>query len=274
MEGDREFVVVEDGMFVAQRHGTLPAPLPKAITNKLASLGLGIEVRTMCQIVSRVDGGTLTVRAPGMSELCVSLLDTAPSEARVQVWKDSALPAIDQGAEAAQWFTAFLSRERKGHYRLMRMARSCARKSKGGDALLRFHDAFPFMMVSSASLGSLNGKLISQGELAVPMTRFRPNIVLQGLKPHEEDRIARLRIGQIEFTGKTLCDRCVVTCTDQKTAVRMKEPLRTLSTYRKGSHIGITDKGVNKIYFGRNFDHCGTGVIRVGDAVEVLEWKQ
>lgn len=270
IENDREGVIVEGNMFVAQRHGTLPITLPKVVTNTLGKLGLGIEVRTMCQISSRIDNGTLAVKAPDMPKLVVPL-NTEGREEHVQIWKDKELAAVDQGTTAAEWFTEFLSRERKGKYRLMWMAQSCARKSKRGGALQRFHDAYPFMILSDGSLDLLNHKLTAKGESPVPMNRFRPSIVLSGLEPHQEDHIALMRIGDVLFHGGTLCERCPVICTDQVTAQRLPEPRRTLNEYRLPKHIGIegTDK---QVFFGRNFDHEGTGVVRVGDVVEVLKW--
>lgn len=270
VEHDREWVVVEGSMFVAQRHGTLPITLPKMVTNALGKLGLGIEVRTMCLISSRIDNGTLIIKAPDMPKLSVPL-SVEGSEELVQVWKDKELSAIDQGATAAEWFTEFLSREREGNYRLMRMAPSCSRKSKRGGALQRFHDAYPFMVISEGSLGLLNQKLTTKGESPVPMNRFRPSIVLSGLEPHKEDHIALMRIGGVLLHGGTLCERCPVICTDQETAKRFPEPRRTLNVYRLPKHIGIegTDK---QVFFGRNFDHEHTGTIRVGDVGEVLKW--
>ena len=46
------------------------------------------------------------------------------------------------------------------------------------------------------------------------------------------------------------CDRCVVTTTDQATAERGLEPLRTLATYRRWD---------GKVWFGQNVVHEGTG---------------
>ena len=128
------------------------------------------------------------------------------------------------------------------------------RRSKIGDGEVAYGDAYPFLMISEESLADLNGRL----ETPLPMNRFRPNIVVRGGAPYVEDTLDRCRIGGVEFTATTLCIRCPITTTDQRTAVRGKEPLRTLATYRKQP---------DGVVFGRNFNHAGTGTIRVGDVV-------
>jgi uncharacterized protein YcbX len=56
----------------------------------------------------------------------------------------------------------------------------------------------------------------------------------------------------------------VVTTTDQVTGVRhwRQEPLRTLATFRTIPGLGVI--------FGQNIVPRSTGVLRVGDAVEVM----
>ena len=95
----------------------------------------------------------------------------------------------------------------------------------------------------------------------VPMERFRPNVVVAGSRAFEEDYWERIRIGSVVFQVVKPCTRCVITTTDQDTATREKEPLRTLSTFRKHG---------NNVFFGENLVPESRGTIRVGDPVEVL----
>ena len=269
---DRQWLVVgENNMFVAQRQGSLPLPQPLAkIAGKvLAPLGLGIEVRSMCQVMCHELGDDLVVWAPGMGAIKIPLAGIEGPEERVQVWRDNKLSARDQGPEAAEFFTQFLSRERPGKYRFMRMTASCQRVSKAGSAKLGFHDAFPFMAMSEASLENLNALLQAKGVPPVPMDNFRPNFVLSGLDAHEEDHLGRIRINGVVFEGKTLCSRCSVICTNQETGERHKEPLTTLASYRRGERLGLNDSNSNKVFVGRNFDHKNTGFIKVGDEITV-----
>lgn len=234
---DRQWMFVDDrGMFVAQRSGR----------------GLGTAVTSVCLIRTAVTNGTLTLTAPSMPPLAIPLHGNGV-EIPVTVWDDR-VSAIDQGDEAEAWATEWLSRERPGRYRLVRMPDDAHRPAKIGDAEVAFNDAYPFLLISEASLADLNARLPE----VLPMNRFRPNIVISGAAPYEEDRMDRFRIGALEFHGTTLCLRCPTTATNQDTAERGKEPLKTLATYRKQR---------DGVVFGRNFNHLGAGTIKVGDAI-------
>lgn len=124
-----------------------------------------------------------------------------------------------------------------------------------------FSDGFPILIASEASLNDLNSRLTE----ALPMNRFRPNLVVSGAKPFEENEMKEFKIGDIHFFGVKPCARCVITTIDQSTAVKGKEPLKTLATYRNYN---------NKILFGENVIAKQTGTISVGDAVQVLQTKK
>ncbi len=236
---DRQWMFVDErGMFVAQRD----------------SRGLGVAIRTTCLVRTAINDDVLAIAAPGMPGLSIPINGSAGDPCPVRVW-DSRVIAIDQGDEAGQWATQFLSRERPGRYRLVRMPDHEHRAVPIGHAELAFADAYPFLIISEESLADLNSRL----EQALPMNRFRPNIVLRGGTPYQEDVLDRFRIGSVQFSGTTLCIRCPTTTTNQETAERGKEPLRTLATYRKQP---------GGVVFGRNFNHAGGGTIRVGDQVE------
>ena len=55
-----------------------------------------------------------------------------------------------------------------------------------------FADGYPLLVIGEASLAELNGRLAAGGSPALPMNRFRPNIVLSGLEPFDEDHIDTL----------------------------------------------------------------------------------
>ena len=238
---DRQWMIVDEyGMFVAQRE----------------SDGRGISIALLCRLETAFAGAELELRAPDMPTLHIPLNGIGEDAKIVRIW-DTVCKAYDQGADVAAWLTQYLSRERPGNYRLVRMSEHEQRNSHKGEGRLAFADAYPFLVVSEASLADLNRRLAEP----LLMNRFRPNIVLRGCEPYAEDTIDRFVVGDVEFTGASLCVRCPITTTNQLTAVRGKEPLRTLATYRR------TPKGV---VFGRNFNHRGTGMIAVGEEVELL----
>lgn len=127
--------------------------------------------------------------------------------------------------------------------------------------LTSFSDGFPILMISQASLHDLNSKATE----AVPMNRFRPNLVISGADAFEEDSMNKFEINGITFYGAKPSARCVVTTIDQSTTAKGKEPLKTLATYRSMN---------NKIYFGENVIAASEGKISIGDSIKILKRKE
>ncbi len=222
--------------------------------------------------------GSLWVEAPGMRALRVGDL-APPAEPRddgrsLVVWRD-AVPGQDEGDEVAAWFSSYLGVPCR-LYRLHPQARRLAspdhvtawRLRHGADApalgpehAFGFADGFPFLIANLESLAELNGRLRAKGEAAVPMERFRANVVVSGLEAYEEDYVASLRGGQIVLALVKPCARCNVPDTDQQTGQRGAEPGRTLASYR-GRDDGVM--------FGQNaVVQAPPGAqLRVGDVLE------
>jgi uncharacterized protein len=118
-------------------------------------------------------------------------------------------------------------------------------------------DAYPFLVIGKSSLDDLNNRL----EHPVPMNRFRPNFVVIGGDPYEEDNWKNFRIGDNRFVGVKKCGRCVLTTVNQDTGEKGTEPLFTLSSYRKEN---------NKVNFGQNLIALDYKQVREGDSV-ILE---
>lgn len=94
-------------------------------------------------------------------------------------------------------------------------------------------DTGPLLLTSETSMGRLNEWLAESGEPPLPISRFRPNVVIDGAEPFTEDRWAGVRIGEVDYRTTELCDRCVMTTIDVATLRSGKEPIRTLAKYRK-----------------------------------------
>lgn len=194
----------------------------------------------------------LSIAGQGMVELPTE--PTEPHPVEVEVWGD-ACQAWSMGHEVAQWLSEFLGCEAQ----LVYMPDSTHRPSDHGrfETPNSFSDAYPFLLISEASLTDLNGRL----EQPVPMNRFRPNLVVTGCSAFTEDAWQRIKIGDIVFDVVKACSRCSIPGVEQSTGEPGKEPLKTLATYRRWDHA---------IWFGQNLIAQGEGTLTVGDEVEIL----
>lgn len=174
----------------------------------------------------------------------------------VTIW-ESTCPAIRVSDEADEWFSAKLNNNCKLVFMPEDTHRKVDPRYAHNDEITTFADDYPFLLISEESLNDLNGRLAE----ALPMNRFRPNIVFSGGEPYAEDLFNKFSINSVRFQGVKLCARCVMTTIDQDTAVKHKEPLKTLAGYRR--------KG-QKIMFGQNLLHSGTGIIRLGDSLDLI----
>lgn len=234
LEHDRRWMVVdEQGKFLTQR-----------------------SIPRMALIQVELDSSHLSVKADGMNELRLPLKPDSGDPLRVCVWNDS-FDAMDTGQQAALWFTKMLSRPCRLVFMPDTIERIANPKYAPRKTLVSFVDAFPFMLLSQASLNELNSRLAQP----VPMNRFRPNLVIEGCTAYEEDSWANLRIGDVRFEVAKPCERCTIPTVDQETGIRASEPILTLSSYRT---IG------GKVYFGQNLTHDTQGMLAVGNEVHVI----
>ncbi|MFE2547092.1 MOSC domain-containing protein [Streptomyces sp. NPDC059355] len=209
-------------------------------------------------------GGAVALSAPGMAELTVEVPDPGPLEPVTLFGKK--IETVVAASAAADWFSAYLGVPA----RLVHMDDPAVRRPVDPQYALpgetvSLADGYPVLLTTLASLDALNS-LIAQGdhpeEGPLPMNRFRPNVVVAGAEAWAEDGWRRLAIGDAVFRGVRECGRCIVTTTDQATAERGKEPLKTLARHRR---IG------KSLAFGRQLVPVRTGTVRVGDEVRVLE---
>ncbi|TEA76977.1 MOSC domain-containing protein [Allopusillimonas ginsengisoli] len=221
--------------------------------------------------------GDLTLSAPGMPQLAVSgqLPANDPQQVSVRIWAADTT-GFDEGDAAAQWLSQFLGvscRLLRVHPRANRVA-----SPKHVDAWLTrnrewagdfpashpfaFADGFPFLVAGQQSLEELNRRLVAKGQPAVPMNRFRPNIVLDGLDPYEEDYLSAMRAGAMTFAFVKRCARCPIPNIDQATALSAPEPGITLAEHRQFPD-GVLF-GVNAVVAGAD----DGALLRVGDDVE------
>lgn len=214
----------------------------------------------LARIRVALEGGSLVLGAPGMPRLELPLEPAGGPSARRQevvVWKDR-VTALRAGERATRWISDWLDEPCALVYMPASTRRPVDPTYAVGEDRVSFADGFPLLLLSEASLDGLNRRL----DVPLPMNRFRPNLVVRGVGAHAEDRWRRIRIGGIVFHVVKSCGRCAITTVDQETGTRGQEPLRTLARYRRAAA---------RVLFGRYLVHRGTGGVRVGDAIEVLE---
>ncbi|HTR16381.1 MAG TPA: MOSC N-terminal beta barrel domain-containing protein [Acetobacteraceae bacterium] len=175
------------------------------------------------------------------------------------VWGDT-VPVRAAGEEAAAWLGAALGRPCRLVYMADPTVRPVDPRHAAPGDRTALNDGFPVLLVTTGSLATLNAHLARP----IPVTRFRPNIVVEGAAPWEEETWRRVRIGGVVFRVAKPCARCVVTTIDQETGEKPdpSEPLRTLNRIRRDAREGVM--------FGQNLIPESPGRIAVGDAVEVL----
>lgn len=229
------------------------------------------ELPRLALVKPQIRLNEVVLRAPGMLALHLSI-GTVEEPVRVRIWGEE-VPAFDMGAVAAQWFTDLLGRP----LRLVRFDPEHRRLSNpkwtgGAEALNQFSDGYPVLLASTASLDLLNGKLAAQGHAPVGIERFRPNIVLEGVEAHDEDRLDLLRIataeGEVQLRAVKPCSRCPIPDIDPATAKVDPAVTDTLQAYRRSEVLdGAIAFGMNAIVV--------DGIertLRVGQAVSA-NWK-
>ena len=238
LRGDRRWMVIDaDGVCVTARE----RPQLARVRAEIAGPGLRLGM----------DGGEpLDVRYP----------EPGSRAARVWIW-GQACSALDAGDSAARWISEALDKP----VRLVAMDDDVKRRPDPECTLpedeVSFADCYPVLAIGRSSLDDLNIRTPAP----VSMRRFRPNFVVTGGTPYVEDHWRRIRIGSVEFEGVENCERCELPTIDPDTGIPdpRREPMRTLARYRR--------RPTGAVCLGQNLVPRGTGTVRVGDRVVVLE---
>lgn len=224
-----------------------------------------ISQRTASQLaLIKIELGDLGLRVfhadTPLDSLIIPYDVNADASKQVEIWDDTCL-ALHLDTEFDNWFTSKTGLNCRLVFMPEDTQRLVTPPHRNNGEINSFSDSYPFLIIGESSLDDLNSRM----EDNLPMNRFRPNIVFSGGEPYIEDKLAWFLINKVNFYGIKLSARCNVTTINQENATVGKEPLKTLSTYRKMN---------NKIYFGQNLVHEGKGIISVGDAIEILETKE
>ncbi|MBA2954067.1 MOSC domain-containing protein [Nocardioides sp. MAH-18] len=242
LAGDRRWMIVdEDGEVVTAR-----------------------EANRLVLVDPEITADGLRLTAPDLPPLVVPTPDPA-DQVPVSIW-GSRLTAAAAGPEADAWFSKAAGLPaRLVHLDDPRKRTTSPAFSEPTDRV-SFADGYPLLVATEESLAALNDVVLASSPTErepLPMTRFRPNVVVAGVAPWVEDDWRRIRIGDAVFRAVKGCARCVLTTIDPDTADRGKEPIASLAKIRRWD--GATWFGVNLVP-----DTPGA-TIRVGDEVEVLD---
>jgi uncharacterized protein len=237
--GDRRWVMVDaDGRMVTQR-----------------------EIPGLVRIKPRAEGSRLYLSAEGHPDLQVD--SVAGDLVDMKVFSDP-VRATPVGDAADAWLTAVLDHKVRLLWLDDPTRRAVQPEWSRPTDRVSLADEFPVLVTNSASLTWLNDALLESGsaEGPLPMTRFRPNVVVDGATAWAEDEwLGRTaRIGEAVFRVVKGHGRCVVTTTDQDTGERGHEPLRALGRHRNFHQ---------SLHFGVVLIPDQVGTIKLGDSITV-----
>ncbi len=212
---DRQWMVVsESGRALTQREIPLMSQIHTALKDDvlvLSRAGYG-----SAELPLKLDASSMNQQEPRT----------------IRLWKDQCA-TVPASAEASRWLTQAL--ESTMPLQIVRMAPGFIRPQSspeklGEDTHIQFADTAPFLIIDEASLERLNEALSDKNETAVPMNRFRPNIVTRGLQPFGEHLLSVLGNNRYQFKFRIPCERCVIPTIDQETAAKHpgKEPFAIL----------------------------------------------
>jgi uncharacterized protein len=240
--GDRRWMLIDDqAEFLSQRR---------------------IPRMSLLRVALQAGGAGLLVDAPGMPTLVVPpLAGDDPSERLVAGLFEDRVTVRRVGKDVDRWFTTFL----RLPCSLVTLPDDTQRLVDPTYAptprVVAFADAFPVLLVGAASIDELNRRLVAKGLSRVGVDRFRPNVVVSGGTPHEEDTWRQLEGCDVALDIVKPCARCAIVTVDQARGVRGKEPLTTLAEYRQ--------RGQN-VLFGQNALHDRPGRIVRGERLRAV----
>lgn len=254
LEFDREWVVVDHkNRFITQRQ------LPK-----------------MATIATSITNDSLVLSHPAHGDIHIPLNTPAwqnpdADTREIIVWKDKC-QAYDEGKAVSEWLTQVLEFGAKGTLHLMRFSQPEQRIvlpkfTQRDDAILKFADACPYLVVNTESLNALNAELQQRQLSAIDMSRFRGNIEISGIPAWHEYQSSKMTMGSVTLKAEEPCHRCPMPGIDQTTG-ETKEPGQPFKTLMELE----VPEGKSGAYFGMHATFLsGEGnMISVGDHIELV----
>lgn len=223
-------------------------------SNKIVT---GREYPDLIHLISKVEQGQLFVETPASGTLEIGL-PSSKSTIEVRLFRSKVLGTLFDDA-ASEFISAYL----KGNFKLIHLGgdfRALAKERGGWDGeRTGFADSAPIHLINRNTLNYLNSNLRDK----VTSKNFRPNIVVDGFEPFEEDRWKTVNINDCQFRVQEATTRCVFTTINPETAKKDAdvEPLATLAKLRSMQQLPAT--------FGIGLVPKSEGVVALGDALVV-----
>lgn len=234
---DRRFMFIDDkNNFLTIRQDSRMTLIRPQLTNP--------DHPETCELVVSIDGNSGdSFRVPAQP-LATDLAAQGAAVETVTIWEKKQLAYVFPSS-ITSIISDFLEFPVRLAYCTPELA---ARAFKGTDATLNgisgtvgFADIYPLQIASISSLEDLNDHLTKREQSNITVERFRPNVVLEGLSPWDED--SWLVVSFISCTqdeGRLVvdilcrCARCLVPNVMPDTAVKdLHEPWSTLMQFRR-----------------------------------------
>ena len=195
-----------------------------------------------------IESDHMRVEAEGMEPLEVPLAETPSIERDVPVRVHNRT-AHGLYVETDGWFTRFLGKQARLLTANDAYLNAMPQPRPGVAPWVQFADAHQLLLTTEASLAELN----HHTKIPANMNRFRPNIVVNGRKPYEEDHWDEIILDGLRAFVVGSCIRCVVPDVNQETGEKDKDRdvYHALRKTRYGQAVGSEVKGTQ---FGQNVD--------------------
>nr|BAN20275.1 molybdopterin cofactor sulfurase [Riptortus pedestris] len=234
-----------------------------------------------CQPTNRK---TVILSHPDKKEIEFPIPSGKFGEVTVRMWFNEQMKIMDCGDEVAEWISEVATGSRKG----LRLSYWPEEETERRDVLAKrplevpvftkmsnnysgaYSDFASYLLVCQSSVDDLNEKIGDPEYKAHPLD-FRPNFVVEGTIPYEEDKWDRVKIGEVEFTNFRPCTRCIFTTIGHTTGEKnpKNEPLKTLRTYRTMKMVYDTDIEGSIPVMGVFVGLEAVGKVKEGDVVYV-----
>ncbi|XP_078093152.1 molybdenum cofactor sulfurase isoform X2 [Mustelus asterias] len=201
-----------------------------------------------------LDQGIMTINAEGMDPIVVSLEEGDGKQFPLQFYQSKVcgdrVKGLDCGENSARWISAFLGRQSflirqssNFHRALKKHHLQVQNQALIQSSSLSLVNEAQYLLINMASILHLKEQILqrdgtSDSNSAEALTteelihRFRANLVINTMKPYEENDWAAIDFDGISFQIVGLCSRCQMICINQENGKRSTEPLQTLFSCR------------------------------------------